>query len=52
MKCTESQRTHCEIYALQIAVIKMSSYELIPLKKIILEKVTGPHLDEKFPHLT
>jgi hypothetical protein len=30
----------------------MSSHELIPLIKIILEKVTGPHLDEKFSHLT
>jgi len=52
MKCTESQRTHCEIYALQIALYKMPSHELIPWKKIILEKVIGPHLDEKFPHLT
>ena len=40
------------MYALQIAVYEMSSHKLIPLKKIILEKVTGPHLDEKFPHLT
>ena len=30
----------------------MSSHGLIPLKKIILEKVIGPHLEEKLPHLT
>jgi hypothetical protein len=52
MKCTESQRTHCRIYGHQIAVYKMSSHELIPLKKIILEKEIGPDLEEKFPHLT
>ena len=51
MKCTESQSKHWVIYALHIAVYKMSSHELIPLIKIILEKVTGPHLDAKFSHL-
>lgn len=33
------------MYELQIAVYKMPSCELIPLKKIILEKVKGQHLD-------
>jgi hypothetical protein len=40
------------MYGLQITVYKMSSHELIPLKKIILEEVKGQHLDKKFPHLT